>query len=545
MTKEQITEETLKHFSEELSEEIKKYAIDVVLLHSRYIFLESKGRKQFGYCTHCKETFSTGSIRVTHGSVESAWTHNWKLKHNAVVDCPNCKSKCTAKHAGKGRNNLRDTAYFVFYEKSVKDSNVITARGIYVERDYFGDYKETETYYNTKFYYAFEMGKAIMLKSNYYSEIEKTSSIYTGYKNYAWNRSIILNCCIPSIKKAVKGTPFEYSPYKKFLSKSSNNLRLYVDDMVDYFSMCCKYPFIEILDKIGMSGLVEDKYHNRNFENAVNWRGKKLINILRLTKQNYHELKSLIKQGLKVDSVMLKVFQIVKKENAKFKIDELMEIASVMKSSGLQNINFVLAYTSLKKTFNYINRQYKTNPNKFYGLSDTLKQWVDYLKKCKELNLDLTKEINFIPKNLLEAHQKVVNKIKAVGDRKIDKLIKKRLRELNKFNFVYNGLFIRPARSTEELINEGEVLDHCVGDYSEDYAKGETNILFIRKVDEPDTPFYTMELLQQWDSNEYEIEQCRGYDNKIPEEYGHSFVREFINAFKIEKLGKAIEKIGA
>jgi hypothetical protein len=59
-----------------------------------------------------------------------------------------------------------------------------------------------------------------------------------------------------------------------------------------------------------------------------------------------------------------------------------------------------------------------------------------------------------------------------------------------------------------ELKAEGKALHHCVGTYAERVANGSTNIFFIRKAEQPDTPYYTLEIGQNGS-----IVQCRGNKN--------------------------------
>ena len=92
-------------------------------------------------------------------------------------------------------------------------------------------------------------------------------------------------------------------------------------------------------------------------------------------------------------------------------------------------------------------------------------------------------------------------------------------------------MFIRPAESSKELIDERNSLAHCVGRYSRDYADGITNIFFVRKLEEPETSFYTVEIAKDWYSGKLEVKQCRSYKNHTPEENNHIFVRKFINAW--------------
>ena len=58
-----------------------------------------------------------------------------------------------------------------------------------------------------------------------------------------------------------------------------------------------------------------------------------------------------------------------------------------------------------------------------------------------------------------------------------------------------------------ELTAEGKALHHCVGGYIRRMAEGETAIFFLRKANEPDKPFYTLELQKK------RVIQCRTEHN--------------------------------
>lgn len=83
---------------------------------------------------------------------------------------------------------------------------------------------------------------------------------------------------------------------------------------------------------------------------------------------------------------------------------------------------------------------------------------------------------------------------------------------------------IRLPNRLEELKKEGEALHHCVGTYMERVRKGETMIFFIRRKEEPEKPYYTLE----WHGK---VVQCRGSHNcdMTPE------VKAFVQIFQ-EKM---------
>ena len=57
------------------------------------------------------------------------------------------------------------------------------------------------------------------------------------------------------------------------------------------------------------------------------------------------------------------------------------------------------------------------------------------------------------------------------------------------------------------MIDEGQALHHCVGGYVNRMADGVTTILLIRRVEEPEKPFFTLEYLNG------RVQQCKSLRN--------------------------------
>lgn len=78
--------------------------------------------------------------------------------------------------------------------------------------------------------------------------------------------------------------------------------------------------------------------------------------------------------------------------------------------------------------------------------------------------------------------------------KKFDKLQEDRIEKFESHGEKYS---IVVPKSLAEITSEGMSLSHCVGSYLESHAQGNTNIVFLRKNDEIDTPFYTIEVNPQ------------------------------------------------
>ena len=177
--------------------------------------------------------------------------------------------------------------------------------------------------------------------------------------------------------------------------------------------------------------------------------------------------------------------------------------------------------------------------------------WKDYLGWCRELKYNLDNMFIYMPNNFKQVHDRVAKEYKDLKDRKAaaekkrrDKLVAKKMQKIKKgmeeifsknagvdaLNIKGNGLILIVPENSAAIKEEGEALHHCVGTYIERVAKGETAIFFIRKENEPNKPYYTLE----WRDNK--VIQCRGMNNCSVTDK----VKAFVQAFE-EKMNEQIK----
>lgn len=488
-----------KHFPKTISQEIKKYVIDDVLISSRYIFIRRVARVQFGYCTHCQKRYQTPE----------------PFNHNDIVICPKCSSKCKVKNHGTSRKYLYDSGFVVYYEKSrTNPKNAIIVQAFKVSRDYRGDYTQVSTKYTLLAKYLFvagNPGQATMYENYYWrDEWYKNNSVYSleSKSSYSNNR-----CCIDSIRKAIAGTPFQYSTWEEHLQPQC--------DYVKFFALYSNYPAVEYLTKLGFGYFVRAKLFDRKTYSCINWRGNRIDQILRLSSQ---DIKEVMSYGERVNPMHLRLFQRSRGDSNRPTIQTIISFFNT--GEDLSNeLKTIMKYANIGQIMNYIQKQINRPENETYrDLRTVLIDWKDYVQECKELEYDLNNCFYLFPKDLHEAHQRTMKLIQMRADEILDQKIQKRIKELNRFCFEYEGLMIRPAKSAQELIREGKKLQHCVGRYAEDHAKGKTSIFFIRRDTEPNKPFYTLELRGN------NISQTRGFKNCRMTEEVEKFVDKFNKA---------------
>lgn len=118
------------------------------------------------------------------------------------------------------------------------------------------------------------------------------------------------------------------------------------------------------------------------------------------------------------------------------------------------------------------------------------------------LNVSFNKMLAMTPKELTQwhddvaqAHQRMQDRIRAAKDlelRKMCQTIDKTKRK--KWEYEEGNYLIRLPNSLDEIREEGAIQSICIGSYTEMHASGRTNLLFVRKKDNPDQPFLAIEV---------------------------------------------------
>ena len=163
----------------------------------------------------------------------------------------------------------------------------------------------------------------------------------------------------------------------------------------------------------------------------------------------------------------------------------------------------------LERTFNYLDREkhkhlakaLKAQKNKKGYLEHKSRAGLisprylyDYWKMVYDLHGGFPEELRY-PRDLIAAHDEMSSRIRTRESEKLRTRFERRREALDYMAWVDDetGLLIRPAASQAELIAEGTTLHHCVASYAESHANGRTAIFFIRYIEKPDEPFFTLE----------------------------------------------------
>lgn len=158
----------------------------------------------------------------------------------------------------------------------------------------------------------------------------------------------------------------------------------------------------------------------------------------------------------------------------------------------------------------------------------------DYLKCLKALKLDLTDTKNIYPNDFDRMHEMRTAEY-AANKEKIDRRKRAKLyREFRKagesarqYEWHEGNYIIIAPTDIQQLVEEGEALQHCVGrmGYDKKMADGISLIMFVRKSQYPNTPFVTVEYRLDTKT----LRQCYGYKDSAPADDVKQFCQSWAN----------------
>jgi hypothetical protein len=275
-----------------------------------------------------------------------------------------------------------------------------------------------------------------------------------------------------------------------------------------YMTKYLLHPEYEYLIKARLYRLVSHKldiYHN--FESTLNFEGKNLLDILGVSKNGLKQL-----QRLNGGCNYLNLIRIAGKHD-KLLSDEQLHSLVEMKLHK-DTLEVLLEYVSPQKVINYIYRRLENWEQEKHScsLSSIAIYWRDYLNNCKLLGYDMTNDFIIFPRDLKARHDDVVAAYRIEKNALQEKAIlnlQPALQEVFGYTNEKLGLVAIAPASRNELIEEGQVLRHCVhtGSYISNMVSGKGYVLFVRKTDEPEIPYFTAEVVDGV------IRQCRGEEN--------------------------------
>ena len=290
-------------------------------------------------------------------------------------------------------------------------------------------------------------------------------------------------------EKAIEKSDMKYCQYQKY----TGNL------LMSYLGLYCRHKNLEYLMKQGYECAVIEVctsfWENTcklELSDKIDWKSNNLLQMLNLNKIEFNLLKG---------SEYLYDCYISYRENyPKLKPEDILNIVKAFRYSQ-GTLDNIIKITGLKPQ--RIARYLVENDIQ-------LNDYLDYMEQCNKLEYNLHDTAFSIPHDFYTMHERLSQIIETEKNEKIEKSFRKNYQMRKILEYRNKEFLIRQPENITEIIAEGRALSHCVGGYAERHANGKLHIMFLRKADEPDKPYYTVEV-----NTEGKIIQCRGYKNNI------------------------------
>ena len=429
-----------------------------------------------------------------------------RFTQSAYATCPNCGARvpCVLEDGCAFAANYIEN--IVAVQKGT-DGETVFFRQWLLHRDNSARWEHIENFLQETVRYAIRGNKTAKWqkqgKDSYYMRTERYElDEWTRWQdNRMYDGSYFFYT--GGIEEALSGTAMQYADLEGYLEERGHNR-----NPIYFLEYHAKYPVIEFLWKAGYRNIVHNRIFgmDRENRNAILWERKKLKECFKFP---LRILKLMPPEKWSLNDIQ-RINDLWKSYGGKITDDEIRLV--LQSKVDIQLWSRATTYANAGRILKYIKNQTdkrkEKNPDKrSISQNDTAQAYRDYLQECEQLHLDLhDKEILF-PKDLTAAHNRTMEQVKFEKNKADQEKFQKAVEKLEKFAWGEGEFFIRPAREQMELTAEGKALHHCVGGYIKRMAEGETAIFFLRKVSEPDKPFYTLELQKK------RVIQCRTEHN--------------------------------
>lgn len=469
------------------------------LVNKTYLIYNKKENKVV--CTRCGHTYRADRFYIERGD---------------TGECPRCHSKGEYKPSGVGRGNLAEfkrilllthrgnTVYGTFHEIVVDFSPFGVPNlsrwlsAVYV----FNEHEQRYYKHHPGQVYGWAYG------SEYWEERKniKIPGAPHTYGMSVWETTEIYE---DNLEKVFTKSCLKYAYAPDLFTRRNFN----ADDYIRYIQLSLKYQSLELLRKAGFETAAMQYVTGCSGSRTINWRGKDLRKILGLPRRWIRFL-----QDHDPALEEIAAFKSLTEAEKKKVTWEEVEAISNLAFGYVQDIK---RYTSALKFV-----QYKNSQNGKYNFAH---DWLDYIKSCRKLGMDIERKDVLFPKDFKRAHDEATSAVKIQTDKERELAFRKIVPDIS---ILINGLSITTAKSQKELNEESRVLNHCVRTYGEKILRGESLIFFIRNNNDLGTPYYTLET--DWKGK---FIQCRGKNNcSMTEE-----VKEVVEQFK-KDIPKILKK---
>lgn len=446
----------------------------------QYLFYIQKRNTGIAFCTACRKNWE---YRKTAG---------YWYRMNGMHQCPHCGSVATAKPVGRYQD-IQDKVDVVYIQRT---ETGIAIRFEQAHRNTGWFYTDNRGYVTIRYtpiriYYLHEQEK---LKDRRRKMMQKISygAVIPG-KNGIWLYT-------GNLKQATEGTIWKYMD----LSILQKNLEIKKDGIA-YLCNLLRKPGYEALYKCGFWNLLWQATWQEK-EDPLHPEQRELHRVLGITRQQLYR----IRNTMPVKDITINIVRIMRHEQEYGQLtpEQLRSIRNIQADEFLSIAKYTKRYG---RTINYLCKH-----------KNKIRTWLDYLQMAEKTGRDMRDDIVLYPKKLEEMHDRLAKErnqqktyeegIKADQEYAHIAEIEKKVNRI--YGYEGKDLFIRAPHAAHEIVYEGKNMHHCV--YANGYHRRmndeKTFILFLRKKETPEIPFYTLEVKPNGT-----LAQCRGAYNRLPE----------------------------
>lgn len=500
-----LVPEIPKGFEEWLKEELFKA--------DRYICYDARKRKKLGKCSYCGHVAEYPDAKREQGGV-----------------CAGCGSKIVF-FPGRQATDILKKASAVVLQKTEEGLlfRRFTANCRHPKNGEPFRTQEISYFETDRCFWGLEDGKYFTEDAYSYQDFKQTGKIRWCEWDREWDRNLYGRVYPKNLRESLNGSVYQYSALQEFVEHEQGTYEGFAPTR--YLRAYEEHPELEYMVKRGFYSISESLVHS--------WNGE-LVYRLQLLSKAHQKLLRQEDGGIE----FLTFLEGIEKRHLSMSEEEILRAREW--ADGDDRMIKILTHTTITKLSNYLEKQqnqaeeevkrvqHGQKVHRTKGKHGIFQIYADYFDFCEELGKNVDHDFVLYPRNLIGAHDELVEEILAYREREkkkkikeYDQIMKKQHRALlKKYEFEDGGLKIVVPRSRKELEQEGEAMRNCVGTYLERMAKGKCVVLFVRKTKEPEKPYIDIEISGE------KIIQCRRKQNKdaIDE------IQGFLDKFKAKRL---------
>ncbi len=446
-----------------------------------YMFYDYQRKEEnTGYCTGCGK-----DLPIRHP------------RHNHYGVCPGCGRRVQYKARGKAGSFHTDREYAYLIQRC---EGGFVIREFMLSRYYRrGDYGNPERTFKEVYraIYNERMHEEVYyygLYRNRYERWVKKSGSWDYYRYYMYRiKGMVYKRTLPALRR----NELKRTGLVEFILGNTKT------NPAEYLHGLRRMPWLEQLSKAGLARLAQDILRDDTVGKGelknIFRPGKDLAKSLQIDRARMKRLRE--NNG---GAVFLGWLVQEKEEDTVYDDRDLAYLDR--KAVRCEDMKQLRSRMGMKEACNYLRRQEPlAAAHGIMEAGQVISMYGDYLSLAARLKMDTQQEIVYKPKNLKEAHDRAValcggkdvaRRAAQIAEKFPDTdRICMEIRE--KYEYAGKKYLIRVPERIEDIIREGEILGHCLHSsdrYFDRISTRESYIVFLRKAEEPDRPWYTLEI---------------------------------------------------